>query len=326
MKCAVIRSLLLVLFGMVAVSPYASVIVADDDAPADAKGGPKNSKKYELRYKFEANQFVHYEVKHKVMLHTVHAEASEVVRNESTYHRHYRVISVNKNGTAILELVVDRAQMMVQWDENDPIRWDSESEDLPPKKFRDVAKSIGVPQLRIQAESTGKLGKVVRLDTASQQSKDKAPADGDPSQNFLVVFPKEPIGVGETWKDATFEVRVSITTTPGQPARLTRPVKLLRKYKLESVEGDLVTISVRTSVLSPIKQPGVRVQLMQRTPSGTIVFDMKTGTIVSRELKIDKTEIGPFGGKSSMRAVSSLTETLIRPAAIARKDGSTQSQ
>jgi hypothetical protein len=100
---------------------------------------------------------------------------------------------------------------------------------------------------------------------------------------------------------------------------LQRDVELSRRYALEQVEGDLATISMKMSVLTPINDPIVRGQLIQRTPSGEIVFDLKRGLIVSRSQKLDKIEVGVAGNDSSVRAVSEYNERMLSPEELAER-------
>lgn len=271
--------------------------------PADA---PRPG--YRLRYQFRPNQFVHYEVVQTMSIETRKGEAAESTVNESRAHKHFRVVSVDSDGAGTLEAVIDRVELTAQFGDNPPIVYDSTSPP-PPPQFADVDKTIGKPIVRVKVAPTGKLLSVVRTlskdlqEGVTADTGDAAP-DTDRSKNFLVVFPDKPVHVGETWTD---KLQISVNVSK----QLRQPVTLRRRYRLESVANGSATISLDTSVLTPVNDPHVRAELIQRTPKGTIVFDLNRGLLVSRTLSVDKTELGVFGGGSLMRAVSERTERLV---------------
>ena len=94
---------------------------------------------------------------------------------------------------------------------------------------------------------------------------------------------------------------------------LVRPITLLRKHSLTSVKGNLATISISTRILSPIRDPKIRTQLIQRTPKVTVVFDLDRGVIVEKTMTINKRQIGGITENSSMHVVSKRTERLVIP-------------
>jgi hypothetical protein len=94
---------------------------------------------------------------------------------------------------------------------------------------------------------------------------------------------------------------------------LKQPVTMQRSYELVEVANDLATIKLRTVMITPIRDGMILAQLIQMTPEGTIVFDLKNGRMVSRTLTIDKTEVGVIGGNSSMHAKSKREERWIDP-------------
>jgi hypothetical protein len=295
-----------------AASPSAAAKPAGDSAVVEK---PADAREYRLAYKFAPNQFVHYEVVHDSTITVQYAEASETTFNRSKTRRHYRVMTVDEHGAGQLQLEIDHVEMQVRFGDNEPIVFDSDSAEPPPRQFEHVKKTVGQPLARFKVAANGRLLDVVRLNaTAQPEDKSGDVPDNDPSRNFLVVFPEKPLRLGETWKDP-------IVTKVNVAKNLDRPITLHRLYRLESVDGNLATISLSTAVLEPIQNPGVRAQLIQRLPSGTIVFDLEQGIILSRKLSIDKLEVGVFGEKSSMRAVSERTERVLPPAELARKQG-----
>lgn len=266
---------------------------------------------YRLRYRFKTNDVVNYEVAHTMEITTRKDETSETASNESHAEKHYRVVSVDRDGNAILELMIDRVRMSARFGEADPVVFDSDKPSETPRQFAHVQKTVGQPLARIKVSASGEMLSVVDL---LPELKAGESGDSDATRSFLIVFPERPVRVGDTWKDdPNPQVRVTVGKS------LTRDVEVLRRYELVSVEGNLATIHVRNTVITPVRDPAIRAQLIQRSPEGEIVFDLENGLLVSRKMTIDKTEIGVFGDNSSMQAVSRRTETFIPSDAVAKK-------
>ena len=291
-----------------------------NDAPAVAekpddvktRAVADNGQAHVLAYKFRTNDVVSYEVVHLMEITTTKDVTSETAANESRADKHYRVVSVDRDGNAILELMIDRVRMSAKFGNAEPVKFDSDKPNETPPQFKHVEKSVGKPLARIKVSPSGQLISTVELLPELQE----AQGESEASRNFLVVFPERPLRVGDSWKDEpNLQVRVTVGNT------LTRNVEVMRRYELVSVDGNLATIRVRNSILTPVREAAMRAQLIQRSPEGVIVFDMEKGLLVSRTQTINKTEIGVFGDNSSMRAVSDRTEVLVPGKAVARKPG-----
>lgn len=273
---------------------------------ADAAPG-----KHLLRYRFVADQIVAYDVVHNASIRTQKGETVESTRNVTETRKHLKVTAVDAEGIATIEPSIDRVRMEVRFGENAPTVFDSREAAEPPAPFRGVKQTLGRPLARMRFAPTGKLLSTVPLDAEGHPAPVPAgtAAGGesdDPTRNFLVVLPEEAIAVGHAWHEE-FTTSVALSRT------LRRPVKLLREYRLTGVEGDRATIATKMSVLTPDLEPEAQAQLIQRTPHGTIVFDVAKGAIVSRHLTDEQTVIGVLGEKSKMEASSTLSEKLADP-------------
>jgi hypothetical protein len=85
-------------------------------------------------------------------------------------------------------------------------------------------------------------------------------------------------------------------------------------YRLAEVTDGKAKITYRTVVLTPIEQPTIAAQLIQREVEGTIVFDIDRGLIESRDARLDRSVVGAFGPQSTMHAESRYKERLVSPA------------
>lgn len=271
---------------------------------------PAPVEKYRLAYKFQPNQFAHFDTWQATTIRTQFGEAREATTNEVRTRQHYRVVAVEADGNAILEVVINRIYMTVQFEDNPPTVFDSTqpASECPPQ-FRHILKSVGKPRARMKFAPNGEILSVTKMireltaeDDQTPDTPERRGAEG--RYNFLVVFPREPVPVGATWKD-TYEVDVPIDKS------LRRPVKLQRQFALASVDDGRATIQMKTAVLTPVQEPDQLAKLIQLTPSATIIFDVDRGTILSRTTEIDETVIGVAGPKSSLHATGEGREILL---------------
>jgi hypothetical protein len=274
-----------------------------------------------LKYQFQPGQTVHYKVVHKMAIDSKKGRASQTADSEWTTFKHMRVVSVGADEVATLETTIDRIQASVRFDKDKPQTYDSDSNEEPPAPLRRVRRTIGKPMAMTQFTPSGRLVKSELLQSEDGEKKRDEVEEGsndDPNgKNFLISLPETPVRVGATWKDP-FTVNVNV------PPNLTTPISLNRTYTLSSIENGVATISLETSILTAVNNPAVMAQLIQRAPTGTILFDVKKGIIISRRLTLDETVHEFAGAGSKMRAESTLVEALAEPSNLAAKPGPTE--
>lgn len=266
--------------------------------------------RYRLIYKFRVGQEVYYDSIHSTRISTRKDESIETTQNESKTLKHFRVMSINDKGEAVLDSYLDCVQMSYQFNNHPKVEFNSESTGPVPRGFSDIKLSVGRPLSRLTVDRSGRMISILSL--AERDERQSKAASTDKTRNFLFELPEEAIEVGHEWVE-----RIPAKVTVSK--YLTNTVVLLRKFKLESVENNLATISVKTDLLTPLDDPKLLAQLIQRTPRGSFVFDIDQGLIASRTFITDKSEIGVVGPNSMMRATGQLTETLARRPVIAEK-------
>ena len=234
-------------------------------------------------------------------------ENTETARNSSKSKRHYRVMAVDeKTGVADLELTIDWVHMLASIDDGegkkpDPIEFQSDDPKKQPKKFQDVLASIGKHAwLRFTPTGTP----VKTAGAAQPAGLAAAPVTDGTLESYLFPLPERPVAVGETWKER-FDVLLR-----DDNKNLVK-ITLQRTFKLTDVVNGRAMIDLRTAVLTPVTNPAIAAQLIQREISGNIVFDIAQGLIVLREWSVENTVINPVGSNSSMRAKSRYREKLL---------------
>ena len=272
---------------------------------------------HRLAYKFVEGDALRFESIQNVRINSQYQEVTESASNKTETRKHLRVVKVNPDGSAELDLVIDWVRMKANFGKDDPgIEFDSASPDAKKQpKFRAVLQSVGKPHSRMLVSPTGKVLKVHELSTTAPTPLGAQPITLKDIANsadfsFLTVMPETPLNVGENWKEK-FDVKVKVEDN------LQKTVSLQRTYTLDKVENQVAHISFKTAVLSPVTDPTVSVQLIQRETSGKIEFDIPRGQVISRTVDTDKSVIAPFGSNTAMHSTSHLLERKIEATAAA---------
>lgn len=258
---------------------------------------------FELKYKFQPGEFLYYKVSNTMKIVTQYNGASEESQNTSQAWKQLRVVAVDEAGNALLEPMVERVRMSAIRDEEEAAKYDSAEDAEAPPQFQQLQETIGKVMARVNVTVHGELNQV-QTTPHSNPSLVEAAKKKDPRLNFLIVLPTTPVRINDTWKDR-FETEVTVDKG------LMQKVTVQRAYTLAAIKGSIATIKLKTSVVTPIDDPQLKVQLIQRTPSGIIEFDLEKGRIVLMKTGVDEVVVNAFGPKSSMSAVTSSTEELL---------------
>ena len=236
---------------------------------------------YRLRFKFAPQQTLYYVSQNDADYFIEHSNAQETVLHTSMSLRKITVLGVDADGTADVQLMIDRAYMTANNAGVDSV-YDSTQVNHVPTEFSGVHQSIGKSQ---KARLT-QLGQVL-------PSADKSASVEQ--VDLLFRLPEQPVAIGGKWKD-----QYDASILAEEDAKLFRQIKMQRRFELLSVDQGIATIAVSTVCLSPISDSYQESQLVQRKPSGILKFDIEQGCLVDRQLKIDDKTIGHQGPGSAL--------------------------
>lgn len=267
---------------------------------------------YRLTYRFQPGEFLHYEMEDRAEVATINAAVKDKNGKppesksfqQTQLLRSYRVVTVDEDGGATLEPIVEKVRMASKSGENPALSFDSTNGEIPPKEFEKIAGTIGRALSRFQVAPNGKLLKVTIIAEDVPKNVSDAANKADPTINFLVVFPEKDINLGEKWSEK-YDTQVSVG------GGLKRPIKLIRTFELTKVVDNIATIRFRTGLLTAITDPEILTQLAQQTPSGTIEFDLQRGRLLNRTIEIKNDVVGPFGPQTLVQARGQSVERLI---------------
>jgi len=254
---------------------------------ATRPGSHEQAPEYRLAYRFHANQDVRMLMVTGSQIRVQKGEYVELNTIQSVIERHYRVASVDTDGSAVLDLTIDNVKIANSKNGAPPAIYDTHDSSTPPKEFERVKECIGRhSQVKVNVR-----GKVSTL-----------PASTD-EPDFLVILPEKPVHVGDDWFD-DYQVRVQVTK------ELSQRVTLRRRYTLTAVNNNVAVIRMETAEVTPVNDPQILAGMVQLTPKGTILMDLGQGALTLRDLRCSRIEVGVRGPASSIAGVSNTRETL----------------
>jgi len=265
---------------------------------ADSASASGDGTKYSLRYKFKPGEVIRTQVWHQVSLETTISGTTQTADTTSGSIKVWRIQEVDADGRVMLEHSVESVDMRQKLSDRQELTYNSKTDKEPPPGFEAVAKSVGVPLTQFLIDSSGNLLK--RIDKRANP-----PADAQNTQ-VAVPLPSKPAALGESWN---VPQDVTIALEDGD----TKVIKTRQHYTLDSVSKGVATISVATQVLTPVNNPKIQSQLVQRMTQGTIRFDIDAGRVLSQKLELDERVLGFQGPESSLHYLGRFTEEYLPP-------------
>jgi hypothetical protein len=265
-----------------------------DKATSAAITAAEATKEYRLAYRMKAGHNIRSRVVHLVSMDTKIEGEFESLKSRSVSTRVFQISNVDDQGNMTFVHLVEDAELWQKVTGHDEVRYDSKRNEVVPENYIKVAEAIGKPLATVTVSPTGTV--VSRDDAVSQFN----PGIG----MLLPQLPSKSVRIGQRWYSME-KVRVRLKNGRVQA------IQIRKQYKLEHVKNGLATISVRTQVLTPVNDPKIQSQLMQRLQHGTIKFDLDAGRIYSSKMELDERVIGFRGAASMIHYLSRMTETQV---------------
>jgi hypothetical protein len=282
------------LLGFLAAALFNSRAAWAADTPSGKQpAAQSDAAKYLLQYKFRQGEEVRAKVSHIASVETAIGGTTQTTEMKSYSTKLWRVVAVDASGAMTIENSVESVDLRNKMSGRQEVTYNSQIDKTAPPGYADVAKSIG------------KVLTVVTIDPAGKVLKreDKEPRAMAGGGTLIPPLPKEPIPISFAWSQP---LEVNVTLDAGT----TKAIQTRQRYELEKVDFGVATIAVETQVLTPVDDPKIRVQLIQRLTKGHIRFDIATGRILSQRTDLDETVLGFSGADSSMHYVARFDEQL----------------
>lgn len=274
--------------------PLCCLLLAAGTLSTAAAEPAEKPETYLLRYCFEPGQTLCFDVVHRNLVKTSVSGTTETVETRSQSLKIWRVRQVRPDGAATIEYSVGAVDMWHKRSGSAEVRYNSRTDQAPPRGFEHLAQSIGVPLAIITLDSRGQV--LHREDMPAK-------AAAQPADQITLCLPEEPVPEGYRWS-SPYEIQV-----PRSTGGMTT-VKLVQRFVLEQVCSGVATIRVSTEILTPLGDPAVESQVVQYAKAGQIRFDVQAGRILSQQWDVDRHVVGFRGPASSLHYVARFTEQL----------------
>ena len=247
----------------------------------------------ELRYRFRAGDALPMRVAHRALTETTMNGTTQAIETMTDSTKTWTVIAVDAAGRATIEQTVDDVVMTSRASDRGEVRWNASGDAEPPPGDEGVRASLGKPLVRL----------VVAADGSVVERRELLPCPASASGDLVVVpLPTGPVRIGHEW---TVPQEVVVEA----PGGLRKAVRTRIRYRLDRVADGIATITVDTTVLTPVDEPQIEARLLERIWNGEIRFDVEAGRLVGRSTAIDRRVVGFGGPQSSVRYKASLEET-----------------
>jgi hypothetical protein len=181
------------------------------------------------------------------------------------------------------------------------VSYNSETDKEIPPGYEEAAAAVGVPLTIVTMDDYGKILK----------RKEQRPQPVSLSTQMTMPLPGHPVKIGDSWSTP---LDIDVILKDGS----TKKINTRQKFTLDKVSDDVATVAVDTQVLTPISDPALEAQLVQRMSTGSVRFDMSAGRVLGQQLDLDRHVVGFSGPSSSMHYLTRFTEKLL-PASTAKK-------
>ena len=249
---------------------------------------------YQLGYRFKTGEVVRTKVVHLATVETKIKGTAQSTKSRSVSTRVWQIRDVDPAGNITFDNVVERLEMWNHVEGREEVYYDSASGKEPPPDFANVAASVGKVLATIKIDPQGRI--LSRTNNQPQFN----PGIGD----LTVPFPpaaNQPLKVGASWSIPD-ELRLATDD------RTIKKIQTQQQYRLLKVEAGVATIAVETQILTPINDPKLQSQLVQRLQKGTIEFDVDAGRLLKKQMDIDQAVFGFSGADSHMQYLARFTE------------------
>ncbi|MEN6458872.1 MAG: hypothetical protein ABFC63_08070 [Thermoguttaceae bacterium] len=264
---------------------------------------PSDALKYTLRYKFRQGETLRWQVEHLSMVRASVTKHTQATETTSTSLKAWRVTDVRPDGAATFEHRVEWVDMRQKLSGRDELHYDSRLKAKPPAGFETAAKSVGVLLTTVTMDPRGKIVTRKRHQTNKvDPNAAKVPAQDDGW--MTIPLPEEAVAIGQSW---SIPQQIDIPLETGG----VKKIKAVQRFTLEDVKTGVATIRVSTEVLTPITDPAVESQLVQRESAGRVRFDIDEGRVLGQQMDIDKHVVGFRGEASSIHYVNRFSERLV---------------
>jgi hypothetical protein len=274
------------------ITPVKPPVAVEAEETTDAPtAGDASAETYLLVYKMQPGEKLQSKVTHLVTVETKIRGAEQTARTRSISTKTWTVQSVDAQGNIRFVHQVDDVDMWSAVTGRDEVKYNSQTDTKAPAGYEHVADAVGKPLATVTIAPSG------RVLSRSNATKQFNPGIGE----LTVPLPEQRIKIGTKWHTPD-EVLLR------QEDGMVKKVQVRQQYRLEKIESGVATINVETQVLTPVNDPKLQSQLVQRLQKGTIKFDVDAGRLLHKQMELNEQVLGFNGADSSMQYLARFTE------------------
>ena len=250
--------------------------------------------KYTLAYRFNKGDTLRWEVLQQLRIKTTVAGQSEVVDTISLSTKLWTVIDVDENGTALVEHKVEDVNMHKKQADKKDSSFNSKTDKDVPMEYEQVSSSLNIPLSKLSIAKTGEVMKKTQLVPYTAGTLDS---------KILIPLPKHEVAVGDEWK-VPEEIQIP------QANGTVKKIVIQKVFALESVKNGLAIVKYRTACLTPMDDPKLEVQVIDKLDFGRVELDLDTGHILLQQADVQGSVLGFAGEMSSVDHRGRFVETM----------------
>ena len=239
----------------------------------------EENEKYLLRYHFQKGDALEWKVQQSLRITTSLQGKMETVETSSRSTKIWTVIDVADDGIATFEYKVGDVKMHQSQTDKEDAKYDSNIDTEIPPAFRSLEGTIGDPLAEVIIDALGEMKKKRAL---------RRYAGAAEENRIAIPLPKEPIAVGERW-DIEMPVEVPL------PEGTVKKISAVQRFTLDSVRNGVATINFRTIIRTPINDPKIESQILDKYASGSLKLDLDVGRLISQQTEVDRRVVGIQG-------------------------------
>jgi hypothetical protein len=175
------------------------------------------------------------------------------------------------------------------------VSYNSQTDSEVPPGYEQVASAVGVPLTIVTMDNRGKILK--RIEKREQPL--------SMSTQMTMPLAGHPVAIGESWSSP---MEIDVVLKDGVTVK---KIQTRQVFTLEKVIDEVATITIDSQILTPIHDPAIEAQLIQRVSKGEARFDITAGRILGQQLDLDLHVVGFSGPASSMHYLTRFTEQLL---------------
>jgi hypothetical protein len=243
------------------------------------------------QFRWQPGEVLIYRVEHVSNASTVSDGTKAETKTKLNLTKRWKVIAVDATGISTLELSLAALRWETVTPKGETLVYDSEDAAKSDSHLKEeLGKYLGQANAILRVDPQGKVIEV-------KESRFGPASRFESEPPFAVVLPGEGPRADQTW-----ERSYDITLEPPQGTGEKFPA--VQSYQCKTIVDAVVTIGLTTTARSLPDNALDRIPLLEKQPTGTIVFDVQAGRMLSADLRIDK-ELTNYQGQGSSYHIQS---------------------